>query len=412
MTRSAVRRHPAARVQPGQPHRFLAYPTTGVDRASPAVPGGVPGRRGRPWLAARRPGRKLRTSLAPTDCGEPSARRHGSDCYHPCQTACNRVQVDEAVGINAVERFLGDLAITHGWQLPQACPGHRSTRCRGRLRPCGLTAAYHLRRLGHRVTLRDSQPCPAGCCGTASALPAAARGARRGDRPNPGNRCRSGLRHAGRGSRRAALRARGRRRRAGGRAQLGRRTYLPAGDGARVLDAVRLLHDMEDAQPPELGRRSSSTAAETQPSTSPAWHDDSGRRNRSSSIAAPGSGCRRPRGSHRGRGRGRPLRWLSTITAVDAGEITVERMELDADGFPQPTGQIERLGADTVVLALGQESDLGLLEGARGGPSSPTVSSTSTHREQQANAVSSQVATWSTRPAPPPQPWGPDIGPR
>ncbi len=44
----------------------------------------------------------------------------GRICYHPCETACNRAQLDEAVGINAVERFLGDLAIDRGWQLPRA----------------------------------------------------------------------------------------------------------------------------------------------------------------------------------------------------------------------------------------------------------------------------------------------------
>ena len=32
----------------------------------------------------------------------------GRACFHPCQTACNRAAVDEEVGINSVERFLGD----------------------------------------------------------------------------------------------------------------------------------------------------------------------------------------------------------------------------------------------------------------------------------------------------------------
>ena len=39
----------------------------------------------------------------------------GRVCYHPCETACNRAQLDEAVGINSVERFLGDEAIERGW---------------------------------------------------------------------------------------------------------------------------------------------------------------------------------------------------------------------------------------------------------------------------------------------------------
>ncbi len=46
--------------------------------------------------------------------------------------------------------------------------------------------------------------------------------------------------------------------------------------------------------------------------------------------------------------------------------MTVERMELDAQGFPQPTGETETLAADTVILALGQESDLSLVEGVAG----------------------------------------------
>ena len=46
----------------------------------------------------------------------------GRICYHPCETACNRAQLDEAVGINSIERFLGDLAIERGWSLPSRGP--------------------------------------------------------------------------------------------------------------------------------------------------------------------------------------------------------------------------------------------------------------------------------------------------
>ena len=41
----------------------------------------------------------------------------GRVCYHPCETACNRGKLDEAVGINSVERFLGDEAIKRGWKF-------------------------------------------------------------------------------------------------------------------------------------------------------------------------------------------------------------------------------------------------------------------------------------------------------
>ena len=51
----------------------------------------------------------------------------GRVCYHPCETACNRAQLDEAVGINSVERFLGDEAIRHGWAVEADAPP--SGRC-------------------------------------------------------------------------------------------------------------------------------------------------------------------------------------------------------------------------------------------------------------------------------------------
>ena len=41
-------------------------------------------------------------------------------------------------------------------------------------------------------------------------------------------------------------------------------------------------------------------------------------------------------------------------------------MELDDDGFPQPTGEVEEIPADSLVLALGQEADLSLLDGVPG----------------------------------------------
>jgi NADPH-dependent glutamate synthase beta subunit-like oxidoreductase len=56
------------------------------------------------------------------------------------------------------------------------------------------------------------------------------------------------------------------------------------------------------------------------------------------------------------------MRWLSTVSHADEGRMTIERMELDADGYPQPTGELEELEADSLILALGQVSDLGLLE--------------------------------------------------
>jgi NADPH-dependent glutamate synthase beta subunit-like oxidoreductase len=56
------------------------------------------------------------------------------------------------------------------------------------------------------------------------------------------------------------------------------------------------------------------------------------------------------------------LRWLSTISEVDGERVVIEKMRLDETGFPQPTGEYEELAADAVILALGQQADLSLLD--------------------------------------------------
>ena len=71
------------------------------------------------------------------------------------------------------------------------------------------------------------------------------------------------------------------------------------------------------------------------------------------------------------------MKWLSTVKHADAGRLHVELMELDDSGFPQPTGGVEELEADSVMLALGQEVDLSLLDGVPGRRSA-TASSRST----------------------------------
>jgi len=81
----------------------------------------------------------------------------GRICYHPCESSCNRGEVDSAVGINGIERFLGDLAVTNRWSVSVAEPtGHRvmvvGAGC------AGLSAAYHLKRMGHEVTVFEKSP--------------------------------------------------------------------------------------------------------------------------------------------------------------------------------------------------------------------------------------------------------------
>ena len=86
----------------------------------------------------------------------------GRVCYHPCESACNRGKLDESVGINSVERFLGDEALKRGWTFepPRTASGKRVLVVGAG--PSGLSAAYHLRRLGHEVEVVEAGPATGG----------------------------------------------------------------------------------------------------------------------------------------------------------------------------------------------------------------------------------------------------------
>ena len=92
----------------------------------------------------------------------PFAAIHGRVCYHPCESNCNRANLDSAVSIHAVERFLGDLALERGWLFdpPPVRSGKRVLVIGAG--PSGLSAAYHLARLGHEVEIRDAGAEPGG----------------------------------------------------------------------------------------------------------------------------------------------------------------------------------------------------------------------------------------------------------
>jgi len=69
------------------------------------------------WLALAQAG-KFRAAWETLVRDNPLPAVHGRVCYHPCETACNRKGLDDAVNIHAVERFLGDMAAVAGWPLP------------------------------------------------------------------------------------------------------------------------------------------------------------------------------------------------------------------------------------------------------------------------------------------------------
>jgi len=292
----------------------------------------------------------------------------GRVCYHPCEGACNRAQIDEAVGINSVERFLGDTAIAKGWAFagPQSETGKRVLVVGAG--PSGLSAAYHLRRMGHTVEIHEAGPFAGGMMRFGIPkyrLPRDILDAEvkrildMGVTLTLNAKVDNIVDSMKAGKFDAAFLAVG--------AHIGKRAFIPAGAASKVLDAVSLLRSMEGEDKPLLGRRvvvygGGNTAI------------DAARTARRLGATEAIIVYRRTRDRmpahdfevEEALQEGIMMKWLSTIKRVDEGVLTVEKMKLDEKGFPQPTGEFETLEADSLVLALGQDVDLSLLDGVPG----------------------------------------------
>ena len=283
----------------------------------------------------------------------------GRVCYHTCEGACNRAQLDSAVGINSVERFLGDEAIKQKWQFAQPEQESGKHVLIVGSGPSGMSAAYHLRRLGHQVTVIEAGPLVGGMMRYGIPkyrLPREIldaemqRVVQMGVRVILDTKVENILETMQEGKYDAVFLAVG--------AHIGKRTAIPSGEVSKIVDAVSVLRSMEGEEKPMLGRR----------------------------VVVYGGGTAKRMGAEpilvyrRTRDKmpahdfeveeaieeGVKMKWLSTIKQAGDEGITIEKMELDANGVPQPTGEYETLEADSVVLALGQDVDLGPLNGVPG----------------------------------------------
>ena len=292
----------------------------------------------------------------------------GRVCYHPCETSCNRAGLDSAVGINSVERFLGDEAIRRGWRfaVPDFSSGKRILVVGAG--PSGLSAAYHLARLGHAVEIHEAGPLAGGMMRFGIPkyrLPRDVLDAEvkrildLGVVLKLNSKIDSIKETMQLGRFDAAFLAVG--------AHIAKRAYIPAGAASRILDAVSVLRSMEGEDRPLLGRRvvvygGGNTAIDVARTAKRLGAEEAVIVYRRTREKMPAHDIEVEEALQ----EGVLIKWLSTIRQANEASITVERMALDEKGFPQPTGELETLAADAVVLALGQDVDLSLLNGVPG----------------------------------------------
>lgn len=292
----------------------------------------------------------------------------GRACYHPCEGACNRAQMDRAVGIHAIERFLGDEAIRLGWKVRvEAARSGKRVLIVG-AGPSGLSAAYHLALLGHEATIHEAGASAGGMMRFGipryrlprEVLDAEVRRIEEMGVKIHLNRKVSDLARTMKEERfDAVFLAVG--------AHLAKRAYIPAGDASRILDALQLLRGVDAGEQPMLGRRvliygGGNTAMDAARTAKRLGAEEAIVVYRRTQAKMPAHDFE----VREAMDEGIQFKWLSTIKAESGGRFTVEKMRLDDQGRPQPTGEFEEMEADSCVLALGQDVDLSFLSNIEG----------------------------------------------
>ncbi len=115
-----------------------------------------------PWYLRFVAQRKMDEALWVIRQGVPLPGILGRVCTRPCEETCRRRDVNEPISICALKRFAADNG-SEGWKAAslKATDSGRKVAVVG-AGPAGLTAAFYLRKLGHSVTVFDSNEKPGG----------------------------------------------------------------------------------------------------------------------------------------------------------------------------------------------------------------------------------------------------------
>ncbi len=333
-----------------------------LDRLPPCNDACPAGENIQAWLAEAQAG-QFRAAWEILVADNPMPAIHGRVCYHPCEDSCNRAAMDGSVSIHAVERFLGDQALARQWPLPMPDQDSGKRVLVVGAGPSGLSAAYHLRRLGHAVEIREAGPVAGGMMqfgipayrlprdvleGEVRRIEAA------GVTITLNHKVEDALAEQAAGDFDAVFLAVG--------AHLSKRVDIPGRDAGKMLDAISFLKSVEEGNAPRLGRRvavygGGNTAMDAARVAKRLGASEAliiYRRDREHMPAHEAE-------ADEALEEGVKINWLRTIREIDTTTFKVEVMEVDDSGRPQPTGRFETLEADSLILALGQDVDTGWL---------------------------------------------------
>ena len=320
------------------------------------------------WLSLAQEG-KIEDAWRALTQQNPMAAIHGRVCYHPCENSCNRKDLDSSVSIHAVERFLGDEALKNNWQFypPKTLTGKKIMIVGAG--PSGLSAAYHLRKLGHEVTIFEAGPVAGGMMNFGIPAYRMPRNILQAEIKRIENfgvkivlnyKVQDILKEKENGDFDAVFVAIG--------AHLAKKVNIPAQEASKILDAVSFLKDADENSDnkPLLGRRvaiygGGNTAMDAARTAKRLGADEAMiiyRRDREHMPAHEFE-------ADEALSEGVKIHWLSSIKNMETSSITVEKMQV-IDGKAVPTGEYETLEADSLILALGQEADTDFLKHIEG----------------------------------------------
>ena len=320
------------------------------------------------WLSLAQEG-KIEDAWRALTQQNPMAAIHGRVCYHPCENSCNRKDLDSSVSIHAVERFLGDEALKNNWQFypPKTLTGKKIMIVGAG--PSGLSAAYHLRKLGHEVTVFEAGPVAGGMMNFGIPAYRMPRNILQAEIKRIENfgvkivlnyKVQDILQEKENGGFDAVFVAIG--------AHLAKKVNIPAQEASKILDAVSFLKEADENSDnkPLLGRRvaiygGGNTAMDAARTAKRLGADEAMiiyRRDREHMPAHEFE-------ADEALSEGVKIHWLSSIKNMETSSITVEKMQV-IDGKAVPTGEYETLEADSLILALGQEADTDFLKHIEG----------------------------------------------